>query len=77
MRFCGVARPIDVDTQNHWGFMKAGYVHPDRLQFKDDKVAAVRDIKPHRITEPISARHHHEKLLRESGIRSPLAGRVE
>ncbi|HET9378655.1 MAG TPA: hypothetical protein VFO40_27035 [Chthoniobacterales bacterium] len=53
------------------GFMKAGYIDPNRLQFTKDRLASVADIAPHRLGELDSLDRKHAELFRENGFLAP------
>lgn len=45
------------------GFMKAGYVDPNRLQFTKGRLASIGDIAPHRLEELESLDRKRAELL--------------
>jgi RNA polymerase sigma factor (sigma-70 family) len=53
------------------GFMKAGYVDPNRLQFTKNRLASVADIAPHRLDELESLDRKHAELYRENPFLAP------
>jgi RNA polymerase sigma factor (sigma-70 family) len=53
------------------GFMQAGYVDPDRLQFTKGRLASVGDIAPHRLNELESLDRKHAELFREHAFLAP------
>jgi RNA polymerase sigma factor (sigma-70 family) len=53
------------------GFMQAGYVDPNRLQFTKGRLASVGDIVPHRLNELESLDRKHAELFREHAFLAP------
>jgi RNA polymerase sigma factor (sigma-70 family) len=53
------------------GFMQAGYVDPNRLQFAKGRLASVGDIVPHRLNELESLDRKHAELFREHAFLAP------
>jgi RNA polymerase sigma factor (sigma-70 family) len=53
------------------GFMKAGYVDPNRLQFTKNRLARVDDLAPHRLDELDSLDRKHAELFRENAFLAP------
>jgi sigma-70-like protein len=70
---CGlvnVANPCRC-TKKTRGFMKAGYIDPNRLQFTKNRLASVADIAPHRLDELDSLDRKHAELFRENAFLAP------
>jgi hypothetical protein len=53
------------------GFMQAGYVDPDRLQFTNNRLASIAEIAPHRLDELDSLDRKHAELFRENAFLAP------
>jgi RNA polymerase sigma factor (sigma-70 family) len=60
------------------GFMKAGYVDPENLQFTRDRLARIRDVAPERVRELVEAEQRHAGFFREHGFLQPpdFAGKL-
>jgi RNA polymerase sigma factor (sigma-70 family) len=53
------------------GFMQAGYVDPDHLQFTKDRLASIGDVAPHRLDELDSLDRKHAELFRDHAFLAP------
>ena len=53
------------------GFMQAGYVNPDHLQFTKDRLASIGDVAPHRLDELDSLDRKHAELFRDHAFLAP------
>jgi RNA polymerase sigma factor (sigma-70 family) len=49
-------------------FMNAGYVDPLRLQFKPERIAAVRDLAPERLDDLSAMDREHARMFRENAF---------
>jgi hypothetical protein len=47
------------------GFMQAGYVDPDRMEFTRGRLASVEDVAPHRLNELATLDRKHAELFRD------------
>jgi RNA polymerase sigma factor (sigma-70 family) len=53
------------------GFMQAGYVDPERLQFTKVRLASIDDVAPHRLDELESLDRKHAELFRNHAFLAP------
>jgi RNA polymerase sigma factor (sigma-70 family) len=53
------------------GFMQAGYVDPERLEFTKGRLASVSDVAPHRLNELETLDRKHAELFRDHGFLAP------
>jgi RNA polymerase sigma factor (sigma-70 family) len=53
------------------GFMQAGYVDPDHLQFTKGRLANIDDVAPHRLDELDSLDRKHAELFRDHAFLAP------
>jgi RNA polymerase sigma factor (sigma-70 family) len=52
------------------GFMQAGYVNPDRMEFTKGRLASVSDVASHRLNELEALDRKHAELFRDHGFLS-------
>jgi RNA polymerase sigma factor (sigma-70 family) len=50
------------------GFMEAGYVDPERMEFTRGRLASVSDVAPHRLHELETLDRKHAELFRDHGF---------
>src|SRR4030081_3918423 len=53
------------------GYMQAGYVDPDRLEFTKGRLATINEIAPHRLDELDELDRKHAALFRDHGFLAP------
>jgi RNA polymerase sigma factor (sigma-70 family) len=53
------------------GFMQAGYVDPNHLQFTKDRLASIGEVAPHRLDELDSLDRKHAELFRDHAFLAP------
>jgi RNA polymerase sigma factor (sigma-70 family) len=52
-------------------FMQAGYVDPDKMEFTKGRLAAIRDMAPHRLEELENLDRRHAELFRDHAFLAP------